>query len=367
MAAYAAAVDEVDQGIGRMLDYLHDAGMERNTLVIFLSDNGGDYSNGSITRDELQVPWQPKTNPSSSNGWASVKCTPFRYYKHACHEGGIATPLVIRWPAGVKQPAGKIIDAPASITDIYPTLIELAGIEYPRRSRAAKTQPTGSSLLPLLERNGSREATPVFQWYDFSRAWIQEEWKAVSLYGGPWQLFNLRDDRCEANDLAQQQPERLAEPRRKVARLCSGVGCSRCKSAGSRAAIRMGLASPPANVPVTDRLSPGNGATADSTTIELSMSFTQQIDFAGTAGKTISLYDVSDEATPIWQADPDETHDAQGKLTVSFDDVPRLLPNKHYAIRSDAGWIKVGGRPAGALNDGAYWWRFRTPNLPVSR
>ncbi len=104
MAAYAAAVDEVDQSVGRMLDYLKEAGIEHNTLVIFLSDNGGDYSNGSMTTDEKQIPWEPGTNPSSSNGWASVKCTPFRYYKHSCHEGGIATPMVIRWPAGVTEP-----------------------------------------------------------------------------------------------------------------------------------------------------------------------------------------------------------------------------------------------------------------------
>jgi arylsulfatase len=212
MAAYTAAVDEVDQSVGRMLDYLNHAGIANNTLVIFLSDNGGDYSNGSITTDEQQIAWMPGANPSSSNGWASVKCTPFRYYKHACHEGGIATPMVVRWPGGVKQPPGTVIDAPASITDIYPTLIELAGIEYPSEfAGREKRKPTGQSLLPLFERDGSRQGTPVFQWYAFSMAWIENEWKAVSLYGGPWQLFNLREDRSEAHDLSEDQPKRLAQ------------------------------------------------------------------------------------------------------------------------------------------------------------
>jgi arylsulfatase len=108
-------------------------------------------------------------------------------------------------------------------------------------------------------------------------------------------------------------------------------------------------------------MNPANGSTADATRIKLSLSFHQPIDFAGTVSKGIYLYDVSDESKPIWQADPDPAHVAQGKLTVVFDDIPNLIPNGHYAIRWDAGWIKVGKRPVGTLNDGAYWWRFRTP------
>ncbi len=363
MAAYAAAVDEVDQSVGRMLAFLADSGIEQNTLVIFLSDNGGDYSNGSITTDEQQIPWMPRTNPSSSNGWAAVKCTPFRYYKHSCHEGGIATPMVIRWPAGTKQPPGEIIDAPASITDIYPTLIELAGIQYPTKFRGRDVRtPTGASLLPLLESNGNREGTPIFEWYQFSRAWVEDDWKAVSLYGGPWQLFNLREDRCESNDLSVEYPDLLAglvgkwqdfafesgvpEAGEPVIDVQHGWGWHRlCRA-----------------FPTLTALTPANGATTNSTTIELRMTFAQPIDFANTSNKNIYLYDVSDESKPVWQSDPDETHAAQGKLTVSFADIPPLLANRHYAIRCDAGWIKIGGRPGGALNDGAYWWRFRTPS-----
>ena len=335
--------------------------------MIFLSDNGGDYSNGSIETDELQIPWQPKTNPSSSNGWASVKCTPFRFYKHSCHEGGIATPMVIRWPAGIKRSPGTLIDAPASLTDIYPTLTELAEIQSPSKFNGReKRSPTGQSLLPLFENGGGRKAAPLFQWYAFSRSWIEDEWKAVSLYGGPWRLFDLRNDRCESNDLSEEYPERLGglvtkwqdfadqsgvpDARERASELQHGWGWHRleraCRSLRST--------------------NPANGSITDSTDIELSITFNQPVDFANTVDSKIYLYDVSDESTPIWQADPGEKHQSQGRHAVVFDNLPALQPNRHYSIRWDAGWVKVGGKPIGVLNDGAYWWRFRTPNSPAS-
>lgn len=361
MAAYAAAVDEVDQSIGRMLEYLDNAGIQNNTLVIFLSDNGGDYGNGAISTDEHQVPWLPRTNPTSSNGWASVKCTPFRYYKHSCHEGGIATPMVLRWPDGIQQVAGTLIRTPTSITDIYPTLVALAGIEVPDQFRGQeKRQSTGRSLLPLFERDGVCEAAPVFQWYSFSRAWIEDEWKAVRLYGGPWQLFNLRTDRCEAHDLAEDEPEQLAALVRKWQDFAvdSSVPEAMRESVETRREWgwhRMKMACPSLKA-----VSPANGATVSSTMVELKLSFKSPISFSGTKGKAISLYDVSDESKPIWQCDPDESHVAEGRLAVRFSDLPILPPDSHYAIRCDPGWIKVADHPMGALNDGAYWWRFRT-------
>jgi arylsulfatase len=359
MAAYAAAVDEVDQAVGRMLDYLHDAGLAQNTIVIFLSDNGGDYSNGAIATDEQQVAWLPHTNPSSSNGWASVKCTPFRFYKHSCHEGGVATPMVIRWPKGVTHDAGKLIDAPTSITDIYPTLMDLAGARYPPRFEGRETRlPTGASLLPLF-RNDRRETPAVFQWYAFSRAWIEDEWKAVSLYNGPWQLFNLRHDRCESTDVSNQHSERLANmiERWQAFAVQSGVPVESSESVTQHqwGWHRLNMA-----FPELASLTPANGSVADPDGLELVLSFNEPISFAGTEGRKIALYDISNESEPVWQADPDSASGAQGEMTVRFQNIPRLLPNRHYAVRSDAGWIKVGGRPAGALNDGAFWWRFRT-------
>lgn len=362
MAAYAAAVDEVDQNIGRLLDYLRDAGLAENTLVVFMSDNGGDYSNGSIETDELQIPWKPGANPSSSNGWAAVKCTPFRYYKHACHEGGIATPMVIRWPAGISQKPGTKIDVATSITDIYPTLTQLAGIDHPSEFEGRRRRPpTGQSLLPLLTGGVPRAAQPLFQWYRFSRGWIDDEWKAVSLYDGPWQLFNLRADRSEAFDLAADHPVRLKQMVADWHAFAAESGVPEPNRAVSAEQHRWGWHRLQMACPSLTKTNPVNGSVTDATVVQLRLSFDAAIDFAGTSGKRIALYDVSDESRPVWFSDPDESHPAQGGQSIVFDNLPELLPGHHYAVRWDDGWIKLGGRGVGSLNDGAFWWRFRTP------
>lgn len=364
MAAYAAAVDEVDQAVGRLLDYLRVAEIEHNTLVLFLSDNGGDYNNGAIDRDELQIPWLPGSNPTSSNGWAWVKNTPFRYYKHACHEGGLAVPLVIRWPAGVDHPGGAILRSPAHITDFYPTFLELATTEYPTEYDGHETAPlTGSSLLPLLRRGGNRQSEPVFNWYQFSRAWIEGDWKVVSLYDGPWQLYDLADDRGECCNLAEQFPQRvtrLSEKWTQFARLAEvplhpivdeqkGWGWHRLQMA----------------CPQLESLEPENSTICRSKKIFLRLSFKQPVDFSNTTGKTIRIFGVSNESQPIWKADPDTTHPAQGTREIVFDDIPRLIPDRQYYVLWDPGWVRVGGKPVGPLNDGAFWWRFRAPADPT--
>lgn len=367
MAAYAACIDEVDQSVGRMLDFLEQSGIADNTLVIFLSDNGADYNNGAIESDEKQVPWKPGTNPSSSNGWASVKCSPFRYYKHSCHEGGLATPMVMRWPAGIDQPSGTKIECPTNITDLYPTLLELAGIGQSKSPLANEThyldptEPVGHSLVELFTANGEREASPVFQWYQFSRAWIERDWKAVSLYGGPWRLYDLKNDRCEVDDKSDIETERLQEMVDKWHDFAAQTGVPESNPVQEIQRgwgwHRLQMA-----MPALESVQPNNGSTASSTSVTLKLRFQKPIDFANTAGRRIYLYDVSDESKPVWESDPDTSNPGQGKLEVVFSDIPRLLPNHQYNIRFDAGWIRVDGRPSGPLNDGAYWWRFRTPS-----
>ncbi len=93
---------------------------------------------------------------------------------------------------------------------------------------------------------------------------------------------------------------------------------------------------------------------------DLTFEFGGRIDFAKTEGRTIRLYAVGESDKPVWQADPDETNAAQGKQRLVFDDLPRLKPNTTYYLLADQGWIRFGGKPKGLLNDGAYWYRFRT-------
>lgn len=360
MAAYAAAVDELDQGIGRLLHFLDEAGVAGETLVVFLSDNGGDYNNGSLREDEDQKPWLPGHNPSSSNGWAAVKNTPFRYYKHTCHEGALATPLIVRWPGRLAATPGGIDPGACHITDLYPTILEAIGeppaVKYAGHPVRASS---GLSLVPRLSGRVAAPRGPVFEWFDHSHAWIDGDWKAVGLYDGPWQLFDLANDRGETTDLATEEPERLAKmvaawehaakrdqvPSVPVLRTSPrGWGWHRLRM------VTPGLRS----------IHPPNSQTIDSCRVRLSLEFDEPLDFRGTAGRTICLHEVGNEETPVWTADPDARHPAQGERQIEFTDLPRLKADTHYFMLWDKGWAKVGGRALRQLNDGAYWWRFRT-------
>lgn len=364
MAAYAATIDEIDQNVGRLIAYLKQTDRLDNTLILFLSDNGGDYNNGGRLIDAKQIPWLPGHNPTSSNAWAWVKNTPFRSYKHASYEGALASPLIAHWPEGLAVEPGSLIREPAHVTDLYPTFLQLAAADYSNRDGDKKLLPlTGSSLLPLLQaKPETRRDLGQFSWYNHSRAWTQDGWKAVRLYDGPWQLYNLTEDRGETNDLAKTHPDKLL------------AMIKQWRSMADPEAIQ---AMPAPGTQVTQRgwgwhrlqmicgnqlldLKPNNSDTAEAINTKLEILFAQPIDFSMSKGKSIRLFEVADESKPIWQLSPDASHPAQGKKRVLFKTVPKLKPDTAYFVEWDAGWASVGGKPLGPLNDGAYWWRFRT-------
>ncbi|MEN1678984.1 MAG: sulfatase-like hydrolase/transferase [Planctomycetota bacterium] len=367
MAAYAAAVEEVDHATGTVLDALKAAGVDDNTFVAFLSDNGGDYSNGAPESDAAQLPWRAGANPSSSNGWAMVKNTPMRLYKHACHEGGLAVPLVVRWPQQDERFAGRINHASTHITDLYPTVLELASVDYPAADAAGSPARLTGVPLPKGERSSAGVSRPpIFEWYRFSAAWIDGDWKATRLYGGPWQLFNLRSDRGEADNLSEIEGGRLnrmVQDWRRVAKSLGDVPTPppRDQQPG------WGLHRLEMICPHLIGHQPPNSQVTESSDVAIRIEFDAPIDFSNTKGKSIRLYQTSDESKPIWSADPSRRHAAQGSRVIRFNDVPPLQPDTSYFVRWDGGWVKVGGDAVGPLNNGAYWWRFRTPRAGSTR
>lgn len=362
MAAYAAMVDEIDQNVGKLMAYLRDSGRLDNTVVIFLSDNGGDYSNGDPRTDAQQIPWQAGTNPTPSNGWAWVKNPPFRSFKHSAYEGALASPLIVHWPAGIDEHHARRIDAPAHITDLYPTLLELAGATYPPQHQGRTLAPlAGASLMPLLRGDeAARQSKPAFAWYQESRAWIQDEWKAVQLYDGPWQLFNLNDDRGETHDLAAEHPERLATF---VQRWNAQAAPPLRRPAPPRDADQPGFGWHRLQMITGNQLRsvwPANGATDAPVNTPLTLRFTAPLDFSESAGRKLRLLADADEPTVLWETTFDATHPAQGKTDLVLLNLPELRPGAGYFVTWDPGWAKVGNHPLGPLNNGAYWWRFRT-------
>lgn len=221
MATYAAMVDIMDRNIGKVVAQLKASGEYDNTVILFISDNGAEGANMdnrdvSIPRDNrLANIGQPNSYVSYGPNWAQVSALPFNLFKGHSHEGGITVPTIVRWP-GSKQ-AGRVLSTPSHVTDVAPTLLELAGVAHPERFNGREVAPLqGRSLVSLLSGRGEPEGRFEKGWELFGRkAYRQGDWKIVLAappFGqGEWQLYNLRTDRAEQVDLARQHPEKLTE------------------------------------------------------------------------------------------------------------------------------------------------------------
>jgi arylsulfatase len=228
MATFAAMVEHVDQGVGRILADLERNGELANTLVVFTSDNGACYEWGPFGfdgrsragRTDLHVGaaldgmGQAGTHSSYGSAWANLGNTPLAMYKHFCHEGGISAPLIVSWPAGLKATTDWI-RSPAHVMDLLPTIAAAAGATYPRERAGKPLRPvSGRSLLPDLRG----EAVPgrgIPTAHEGARGYRLGNWKVVwgKRQAGPvaWQLFDLSKDPSEQHDLAAEQPAKLKE------------------------------------------------------------------------------------------------------------------------------------------------------------
>ena len=200
MAVYAAQVDRMDQGVGRVLAKLRDMGAEENTLVMFLSDNGGCAE--QINRTPGVAPGPSDSFLSYGLPWANASNTPFRLYKHWVHEGGIATSFIAQWPARIRS-AGSITHEVGHVTDIMATCLDVAGAAYPRAHGGRDIAPLeGSSLRPIFEGGKLPNRRPVFWEHEGNRAVRLGKWKLVSKHPGKWELYDMAADRTELHDCA---------------------------------------------------------------------------------------------------------------------------------------------------------------------
>jgi arylsulfatase len=213
MEIYAAMIDRMDHGIGRVIEKLKAIDALDNTLVLFLSDNGGNWEGGPWGWD-----WGKGKPGRGSNfwctygmSWGNLSNTPFRLYKHWVHEGGIATPLIAHWPAVVKQ-KGKLTDQVGHIIDIMATFCNVAGAKYPAEFECKKITPLeGKSLLPILQGKKRAEHEALFWEHTGNKAVRAGKWKLVSRDGGVWELYDLEKDRTELTDLAAKNPAKVQE------------------------------------------------------------------------------------------------------------------------------------------------------------
>ena len=229
MEVYAAPIDRMDQGIGRILDALEETGQMEDTLIVFLADNGGcaeelgpRMNNPQIapptTRDGRPVqrgndptimPGKEETYQSYGIPWANLSNTPFREYKHWVHEGGISTPLIAHWPARITD-HGALRHQPGQLTDVIATFLDVTGTEYPETYAQNDILPLeGTSLQPIFDDKPNGKEALIWE-HEGNRAIRQGKWKLVCKYPGDWELYDLDADRSELIDLAGQEPDRVA-------------------------------------------------------------------------------------------------------------------------------------------------------------
>ncbi|HVU58149.1 MAG TPA: sulfatase-like hydrolase/transferase [Puia sp.] len=217
MAIYAAQVDRMDQGIGKILAAIKASGKEDNTLVIFLSDNGGCAEGGIWGFDKRGngiPPGGVNSFMSYGQSWANASNTPFRYFKKWLHEGGISTPFIVRWPAAiVEERRGGFIPQVGHLADLMPTLCSIAGAGFPERYKGKDVRgPEGQSLSAAIEEGVVAGHRPLFWELNGHKAMLSGSYKLVSAGdGAPWELYDLDKDRAELDDLAGKCPERVKE------------------------------------------------------------------------------------------------------------------------------------------------------------
>ena len=210
MATYAAVVHHLDKSIGDLVAGLKSRGVFDNTLILFMSDNGGNAEGGPSGTTQGE-PWEAKSNWFAGESWAYAENTPFRLYKHFNHEGGIATPLIAHWPNGIATP-NVWRTQPGHLIDIMPTLVEVAGATYPKKFNGHAILPMeGRSLVPAF-RDEAIQREALYWEHEGNAAVRVGDLKLVRRgRQGEWELYDLKADRTELHNLAEAQPEKAKE------------------------------------------------------------------------------------------------------------------------------------------------------------
>ncbi len=235
MEVYAAQVDRMDQGIGRILAELEKQGELDNTLVIFLADNGAcaEAIPEDVGVDELVnklmiarshtregavvhfgnnpelMPGPENTYQSYGTAWANLSNAPFRFYKHWAHEGGISTPLIMHWPQGISD-RGDLRHTPGYLPDIMATILDVAQTAYPSTLAGREILPLEGYSLQQAFKADLASRPPMFWEHEGNAAMRLGHWKLVRDHPNAWELYNMEEDRTELHNLAKQEPERVA-------------------------------------------------------------------------------------------------------------------------------------------------------------
>lgn len=233
MAVYAAMIERLDRGIGQIVDKVNQLGIAENTLIFFMSDNGGNFEElddpgpkaprpdympyTTLDGRPVQRGNKPEVMPGPADTyqsigipWGNCANTPFRLYKHYAHEGGISSPLIVHWPAAIKK-GDALTHQTGHETDIMATCLDVAGVPYPATAKSGQPLPAlaGTSLMPILLGSVRTGRAPFFWEHEGNSAMREGKWKLVSRFPDAWELYDMEEDRTELHDLSDAQPERV--------------------------------------------------------------------------------------------------------------------------------------------------------------
>ena len=227
MATFAGMIDCVDQNIGRLTTKLDELGVRDNTLIMFLDDNGACpfQRTKQPTIDGNLKPWDPESYWCYDHRWAHACNTPFREYKQNQHEGGITSPMIVNWPAVIKDNTG-ITRQTGHLVDIHATCLDVAETTYPTEFNGKSVgPPRGLSLKPIFEGKTREPHEAIFfSFYGKNNAIRVGDWKLVNINYKQWELYNLAQDRTELNDLASSNPEQLSRMKQIWQKYSSEIG-----------------------------------------------------------------------------------------------------------------------------------------------
>ena len=237
MEVYAAMVDTIDDSVGRLRDELDALGQLDNTIFIFTSDNGASregrdkgttsyfsFGGTGVMQSQLATDLDPIGGPTTwphyPRGWAMACNTPFRLYKITTHRGGHSVPFIFSWPAGIDASNRVVRDQYAHITDMLPTLADLLGLELPTERHGLAAEPlAGTSFAPsLTDPDATTDHTEQYYECIGHRGFYKDGWEAVVFHENQtpfsedrWELYHVAEDINQLHDLADAEPEKLAE------------------------------------------------------------------------------------------------------------------------------------------------------------
>lgn len=226
MAIYAAMIDRMDAGIGQILDKLKQLKKDKNTLIVFLSDNGGsadEVKKWDYVTQKNGAPGSVNSIDSYEAPWGNASNTPFRLFKKNTHEGGISSPFIAYYPGVIE--AGSRSDHPSHFIDLLPTLLEVTGLKYPETFKGNKLKkPEGHSLVDVFQGKTSGRNDALYWEHEGSRAIRDKDWKMVAELNAPWELYNLKTDRTETHNLSSAYPDLVRQMEKKYLIWAAKVG-----------------------------------------------------------------------------------------------------------------------------------------------